>query len=218
MNGLKPIKDTLPVHEPDRNIQDALKITIISPSFGRFGGLESFVLTLTRGLVDAGQQVETLFKQTKDFKLGGDLSEAVKSSGLDARFCRRAGADLFRGIARSDVVHVQNPCPDVILMARALGKPVLINVINHSRGHGSARERLWHQCLKRGNRRFYISEFVRKSWEGPDRWPGSEVVFPVCALPEMTSPIPGRAGFCFVSRLIPNKGLEELLPAYAAAG
>jgi glycosyltransferase involved in cell wall biosynthesis len=160
------------------------------------------------------------FKRTRDFKLGADLQERITKSGVLTWFCNRGTTELWRAIRQADVVHVQNPCPDVVLMARLMGKPVLINVINHCRGGRSLHERLWKLCLRLGQRRLYISDFVRRTWEQSDRpWRNSQVVFPVCDLaPLEPLPVEQRRGFVFVGRWIENKGLEILVEAYAKSG
>jgi glycosyltransferase involved in cell wall biosynthesis len=105
-------------------------------------------------------------------------------------------------------------------MARLAGKPLLINVINHTRGGGGLYQRLWKLCLHLAHRRFYISDFVRRSWEQTTYpWIGSQVVFPICELSPLKSlPCESRSGFVFVARWIENKGLDTLVDAYASSG
>jgi glycosyltransferase involved in cell wall biosynthesis len=197
------------------------RIALISPSMGRFGGLESFVLTVAAGVAQVpGFAVELVFKRAGEFQLHEDLDGAIVSSGLSVRWVDKGSRELWAAIRSADVVHVQNPCPDVVLMAWLARKPLLINVINHTRGGGSLHQRLWKICLRLAHRRFYISEFVRRTWEQTEQaWSGSHVVFPICQLSEL-SPLPTkeRRGFVFLARWIENKGLDTLVEAYAKAG
>lgn len=197
------------------------RICIISPSMGRYGGLESFVLTVAATVAQVPDfAVEVVFKQAGNFELHDDLRKKIQESGLTVRFCARSSSTLLQAVLRADVIHLQNPCPDVALMARIAGKPLLINVINHTKGGRSLHQLLWKVCLHLAHRRFYISEFVRQSWEQTVKpWPRSQVVFPICELSDLP-PLPAeeRRGFVFVARWIENKGLDTLVEAYVRSG
>ena len=188
---------------------------------GRFGGLESFVLTVAMGVADIpGISVEVLFKKAGNFLLHDDLKQKIRASSVKVTFCSRSSRLLWYTLTRADLVHLQNPCPDVVLMTRLLGKPLLLNIINHTKDDGSLHQRIWRFCLYLAHRRFYISNFVRLSWEKSSRpRHGSQVVFPICELSHL-APLPTeqRSGFVFVARWIENKGLDILVEAYASAG
>lgn len=188
---------------------------------GRFGGLESFVLTVASGVAKLpGLTVEVVFKEAGPFSLHEDLRQRIQEAAVKTTFCSRSSLSLWRSILRADLVHVQNPCPDVVLMARLAGKPLLINVINHTQGCGGLHQILWRACLHLAQRRFYISDFVRRTWEQTKKpWTCSQVVFPICELSPLNPlPIEQRSGFVFVARWIENKGLDTLLEAYASSG
>ena len=188
---------------------------------GRYGGLEAFVLAVASGVSKLpGFTVAIVFKQAGAFFLHPDLQSRIKLSGVDTTFCRRSSYELWRSILSSDIVHLQNPCPDVSLMSRLAGKPLLTNVINHTLGGISFHKLLWKACLHMAHQRFYISNFVRKTWEQTIKpWPNSRVIFPVCELSSL-GPLPyeKRSGFVFVARWIENKGLDILVEAYARSG
>jgi glycosyltransferase involved in cell wall biosynthesis len=188
---------------------------------GQFGGLESFVLTVASGLVHASSlDAKVVFKKTSSFCLREELVSAISDLPVSASFCSRASFGLWRAVCRADLIHLQNPCPDVVLMALLARKPLLINVINHTRGEVSLHQFLWRVCLHLSHRRFYISDFVRRSWERTAiPWPRSKVVFPICTLSSL-DPLPPsqRRGFVFVARWIENKGLDILVEAYARSG
>ena len=187
---------------------------------GRYGGLEGFVLTVATAISKVpGFSVEIVFKQAGAFALHDDLQARIRDAGLKVEFCSKSSLGLWRAIRRADVVHLQNPCPDVVLMTRLAGKPLLINVINHLQTGRSLHQRLWKACLHFAHRRFYISEFVRRTWELTENpGQGSQVVFPVCQLsPLLPLPFEARKGFVFVGRWIENKGLDMLIEAYAKA-
>lgn len=192
---------------------------MVSPSMGRYGGMEAFSLTLVDAFtMESGLKAQLMFKRAGDFALADDLRGAVAGSAAPVRFCAKLSFDLVRAIWQADLVHVQNPCPDVVYLARLFRRPLLVNVINHLGEGRSLRQQLWRRGLRLADRRFYISEFVRRSWEGAKTWPRSQVVFPICELPEGSVPLAERKGFAFVSRWIPNKGIETLVEAYRLAG
>ncbi|HVU32061.1 MAG TPA: glycosyltransferase family 4 protein [Opitutaceae bacterium] len=195
-----------------------LRVAIISPSFGGFGGLEAFVLAIAAGLPPSPEiDVRVFFKETRGFIRTPTLQAAIAPLGDRVRFVARAGRDLLGAIAWADVVHAQNPSPDVVVLAKLLRRTLLINVINHRQPGRSLHHWLWRWALRQAVRRFYISDFVRQTWEGNIAWSGSRVVFPICELAEGMCPVAERRGFVFAARWIANKGLDTLIDAYAEA-
>ena len=201
--------------------RSALSVVLVSPSMGRYGGLEGFVLAVASGVSEVqGIKVDVVFKRAGAFDLHSDLESKIRQSGVQVRFCDKASWELWQVVRNADLVHLQNPCPDVVAFARMARKPLLISVINHFAGRGGLHEWLWRWCLRSAQQRFYISEFVRRTWEGTEvPLPGSQVVFPICDLSSLP-PLPNeqRKGFVFVGRWIENKGLDTLVEAYAQAG
>lgn len=196
-----------------------LRVVLVSPTFGGYGGMEAFALALLAGWRESpGIELRVAFKRTAQFALQDSLRAAVAPFGARVTFLERGSLALWRAVRGADLVHSFNPSPDTVLIARALRRPLLINVINHRRAGTTLRQRAWDLGLRAGARRFYISEFVRRSWEGPSAWPGSEVVFPICELATGELPADERRGFVFAARWIENKGLETLVEAYAQAG
>jgi glycosyltransferase involved in cell wall biosynthesis len=198
-----------------------MKVVLISPCMGSYGGMESFVLTVAAGVAKLpGFTVQVVFKEAGAFSLQENLRQKIWEAGVDVMFCRRSSFKLWQSVSRADLVHLQNPCPDVALMARLAGKPLLINVINHAQGGSGLHRRLWNACLHLAHRRFYISDFVRRTWERTEKpWPNSRVVFPICELAPLDPlPVGERSGFVFLARWIENKGLDTLVEAYARSG
>jgi glycosyltransferase involved in cell wall biosynthesis len=195
-----------------------LRVAIISPTFGGYGGMEASVLALARGLIGSPTtEVRLFFKMTSQFRLEPALAEAMAQLGSAVQVIRRGSTELRRAIAWAQVVQVQNPSPDVVLLAKLHRRPLLINVINHRPLRGSWRRLAWQFSLRCAERRFYISDFVRRSWEGAVCRPNSRVVFPFCELAGDPLPPEQRRGFVFAARWIANKGLDTLVDAYAQA-
>lgn len=195
-----------------------LRVALLSPSFGGYGGMEAFALAIAAGLPPTAElEVRVGFKRTRGFALQPELRTAAESLGARVSYIARGSLALGRMVRWADVVHSFNPSPDTVLAARLLHRPLLLNVINHRQPGTTLRQRLWSFCLRRGDRRLYISDFVRRTWEGAAVWPDSAVVFPICTLADQPSPPAARRGFVFVARWIANKGLDTLVEAYARA-
>ena len=193
-------------------------IVLVSPCMGSYGGLEAFVLAIASEINSTPSfSVEIILKKAGSFSLRDDLRDAIINSGVNVLFCRRSSFLLWDAIRRADLVHLQNLCPDVALLSRVASKPLLITVHARRKLGASIHQRLWNATLHLASQRFYISEFVRRTWERSfDPWPHSRVVHSICKLSSV-SPLPVhlRRGFVFVSRWIENKGLDILLEAYA---
>lgn len=195
-----------------------LRVAIVSPTFGAYGGMEAFVLAIARGLRGADDvEVKVFFKQARGFMLADPLAAAVRGLGVPVEFIARGGVSLVRAVAWADVVHGQNASPDAALAARLLQRPLLMTMHAHRWPGGSLRQRAWRWALGAADRRFFVSEFVRRTWEGEAPRAGSEVVFPICELAEGVKRPEARSGFVFVARWIPNKGVDTLVAAYAQA-
>jgi glycosyltransferase involved in cell wall biosynthesis len=196
-------------------------ILLVSPCMGSYGGLEAFVLAVASEINSTPYfSVEVILKKAGSFSLCDDLRDAISNSGVNVSFCPRFSILLLSAILRADLVHLQNLCPDVAGLARLARKPLLITVHARKRIGASIHQRLWSATLHLASQRFYISEFVRRTWERTfDPWPHSHVVHSICKLSSL-SPLPVhlRRGFVFVSRWIENKGLDILLEAYAQSG
>lgn len=196
-----------------------MRIAIISPTFGAYGGLEAFCLELARCLKTVpAVEVRLFFKRTARFALRPELQAAASRLGECVHFVDRGGLQLRAAIAWADVVHGQNLSPDVMLWAKIARRPLLFTVHAHRAAGRSWRQRLWDFCLRRADKRFYVSSFVRRTWEGATPWPNGEVVFPFCELANGSVPPTQRRGFVFAARWIANKGLDTLVEAYGQAG
>lgn len=180
--------------------------------------MEAFVLTILNGLSSTAElDVRVYFKQTAGFVLRPELAAALAPLGERVEIVERGSVALVRAIARADLVHAQNASPDVVCLAKLGCRPILMTLHAHRVAGHSWRQRLWDFCLRRANRRFFVSNFVRHTWEGGVPRPRSEVVFPICELAANPLAPAQRRGFAFAARWIPNKGVETLVEAYAKA-
>lgn len=195
-----------------------MRVVIVSPCFGVLGGIETFICALAKDLhAQPGVEVTLCFKKTKHFKFDPLLEKVARSTGAEVLFVERASRELAAAIRNADIVHCQNPCIDVALLAKLFRKRLVLTM--HSQRHRNLRPRevarriAWHMA----DRRWYNSEFNWNTWD-PERKKHSSARLPVVSsLPTGIVPIGARRGFVFVARWIPNKGIDFLVEAYAAA-
>jgi len=195
-----------------------LRVLLISPSFGVFGGMEAFVLAVAKYLAgDARVSVRVCFKKVKGFVPTAGFIKACQDNPADVKVVGRFSVALIQSISWAEIVHAQNAPPDVVLLSKLMNKFLVLTIHNWHRQGGSLRERLWTFSGRQAQRRWYNSQFVRGTWEGNRPWKDSSVVPTVSELPEGEVPVEERSGFVFAARWIPNKGLEVLIEAYRRA-
>jgi glycosyltransferase involved in cell wall biosynthesis len=195
-----------------------LRVLLVAPSQGRFGGLEAFMLALGESLREAAEfEARLCFKLVRDAAFSEELRARCDAAGVDYVVVPRASLALYRNLRWADIIHAQNPSPDIALGARWLGRPLVMTIINHQSGARSLHTRLWSLAVRMADERCYISDFVRRTWEPAGLRRHSQVMPAVSSLPAAPMVNWERAGFFFIGRWIANKGLEELLEAYVTA-
>ena len=196
-----------------------MRLLIASPSQGHYGGIEAFVFALAAAAQEwPGFEVQVCFKLVQGRPLRSDLEAEAAAWKFPVHFVRCAEARLLRLIAWSDVVHAQNTSPDILFPARFLGKKLVLTIHNWRRTRRNVLSFLRLAGARMAHRRWYNSRFVWDTWEPDRKWSGSDCVPTVCRFPETSRPAAERRGFLFIGRWIENKGIEELLTAYAQAG
>ena len=196
-----------------------LKVAIVSPSFGKFGGIESFVFALAHTLARSDEigSIVICFKRAGKFELGGLMERTIAESPIKVVIANPWSPEIHRVISGADIVHCQNPLADVAVFAALAGVP-LVQTIHNWRRTGFRPQiigRALAYALAR--RHWYNSDFVWDSWEPRGRRTTSGKPPLLSDLPTGIVPPEQRRGFLFVSRWIPKKGLETLLDAYQSA-
>ena len=195
-----------------------MNILIVSPSFGSYGGIEAFVCALARSLSKCSDTRVTLcFKKAHGFRLSRLLRDNAELSCDNVLYATKASLELWSIIRQADIVHCQNPCIDVSLFSKILRKPLVLTIHNYRKSTKGLWEASRTIAFLLANRRWYNSNFVWSTWEGPSRISSSEKLPVVSDLPEGVTPLECRKGFVFISRWIPNKGIGILVEAYARA-
>jgi glycosyltransferase involved in cell wall biosynthesis len=185
---------------------------------GAYGGIEAFVMTLADWLRrNTTHEVRVCLKLVAGRTVERALDASLASSGLDYSIVRRGSLGLLSSIRWADVVHGNNCSPDIVLLAKMSRKPVVVTVHNWFRGCTGLRNRVWYLCNRVADWRTYNSAFVLGTWEPRGASGASELMPTVSRLPTNQAPFAARKGFLFIARLIANKGLDDLLAAYASA-
>jgi glycosyltransferase involved in cell wall biosynthesis len=195
-----------------------VKLLIISPSQGHYGGIEAFVIALASAVESWPEiDLQVCFKLVQRLDLRNDLKTAASLLKCPVHYMPSGDLKLLRLTRWADIVHGQNTSPDIIFPARILNKWVVLTIHNWRRRRLGVRSLLWQLGAKLAHRRWYNSRFVWKTWEPGEKANGSDCVPTVCRFPRAWCPPAKRKGFLFVGRWIANKGIEDLVAAYARA-
>ncbi len=193
-----------------------IKVLIVSPCQGGYGGIEAFVLAIAEAARrDPEIEVQICLKRTKGAKVQPELKKMLGSE--DVLFCDRADLDLVNAVRGADVVHLQNASPDVVFLARLFRKPLALTIHNYMPRKMNAHRILWRLGAKCATERWYNSQFVWNTWEPREKSARSRKVPTVSKLPEGWRPPAERRGFAFIGRWIANKGIDTLVDAYEIA-
>ena len=192
-----------------------LQVLLLAPSYGDFGGVESFIFRLARTIdLSDDMEVTICFKRVAPFKLWKSLGDALEREPYRVVFVDRASRDLVRVIRAADVVHSQNPSLDTAAIAAVLRKPHVMT-LHGAREHAPRlRDRIANRLP---DRRLYGSDFTWDTWEPRGRRDGSDKLPYISDLPTGVIEPDRRRGFVFVSRWVPNKGVDVLVEAYDRA-
>lgn len=193
-----------------------IKVLIVSPCQGGYGGIEAFVLAVTEAVRrDPEMEVRICLKRTKGAKVQPDLKKMLGNE--DVLFCDRADLDLVNAVRWADVVHLQNASPDVVFLTKLFRKPLALTIHNYMPRKMNAHRLLWRLGAKLATERWYNSQFVWNTWEPNEKSPRSRKIPTVSKLPEGWTPPEERRGFAFIGRWIANKGIDTLVDAYEIA-
>ena len=200
-----------------------VKVAMMAPCLGKFGGIETFCLTLIEDLIRKGAIVRLLRKKVSGFQddqsIQNNESEIISTwTGEEAkRFTSQwvtpRDAEIKKAIQDCDLVHLHNPMIEGAWYAKKFSKPFVMTIYNWRRRGIHPRLLAWNWAVRQADRRWYISEFVWDSWERKRKKNSSRLPV-VSRMPkEETSP-DKRKGFLFIGRWVPNKGIRILLEAY----
>jgi len=202
-----------------------MKLLIISPTQGHFGGMEGFVIGLASAVSAWPEfELQVCFKLVGNLALQNDLKSAADSLPCPVHYLPSGDTRLFKLILWADIVHCNNTSPDIIFPSRLLRKKLILTIHNYRQRKMGIHSILWGMGAKLAHRRWYNSRFVWNTWEPGRKAMGSDCVptvhkdiVAVGGRPAGWCPPAERKGFLFMGRWIENKGIEELITAYARA-
>jgi glycosyltransferase involved in cell wall biosynthesis len=195
-----------------------MRILVAAPTFGVYGGIEVFAITLADWLrKNTAHDVRICFKVVAGCDVNAALESQCADLGVRYQFVRRGSRGLLADVRWADLVHSNTCSPDIALLSKLCGRPLVLTIHNWFRGRHGLRNHVWYLCNRLANCRTYNSQFVLRTWEPGGLRPNSELIPTVSRLPSVLVPVAERRGFFFIARLIENKGLDTLLQAYKAA-
>lgn len=200
-----------------------IRILMLAPCLGKFGGIETFCLTLIEDLVKREATVRLLRKRVDGFASDGSIERNEKEiwnswttnekTRFSSEYVDRGDSKIKDAIDLCDLVHLHNPMVEGVWWAKKRKISCVMTIYNWRRKGWHPRLLAWHWAVTRADRRWYISEFVWDSWE-KRRKEGSARLPVVSRMPAGEIPASERRGFLFLGRWIPNKGIRILLEAY----
>ncbi|MFD2826840.1 glycosyltransferase family 4 protein [Leeuwenhoekiella polynyae] len=194
------------------------KLLIIGPTHGVYGGMEAFMITIAEAASNWSEyEVRLCFKLVKNAHAESHLIEAASKGCKHVDFVDRGSLRLIKIISWADILHVQNTPPDVIFTAKLLSKKIILTIHNWRRTDNNIHTILWGYAAKLADKRWYNSHFVWNTWEPNVKLRTSDAFPTVSKLPDGFCAPSDRSGFIFLGRWIENKGIEEILKAYALA-
>jgi glycosyltransferase involved in cell wall biosynthesis len=180
--------------------------------------MEAFVIALALAAEKWPElELQVCFKLVGKRPVKDDLKAAASSLACPVHYVSSGDFALSKLIRWADVVHGQNTSPDIVFPARLFGKKLVLTIHNWRRRNLGVHSILWGAGMRLAHRRWYNSKFVWDTWEPRRKLKNSDCVPTVCRLPDTWCPPAGRKGFLFIGRWIANKGLEDLVIAYAQA-
>lgn len=192
-----------------------IRVLMVAPTPDEYGGIAAFTASIARQTLDSGSvDVRIVYRRPG----GGPISEKFQRDlavhGVPWRMMNGLDLRYLDDLLWADVINCHFPLLYATYPARILFKKLVVTVENRQMPcHGI----LFKLGLKLADARWYISDFVRKSWEGSEHWDQSAVIPAITKLPNAYVEPSERRGFFFVARWVPLKGLEQLVEAYARA-
>ena len=197
---------------------------MLAPCLGKFGGIETFCLTLIEDLIHRGASVRLLRKKVTGFQDDRSIQRNENEIRLSwteeenkrfaSQFVSPRDAVIKSAIRESDLVHLHNPMVEGLWYAKKFNKSCVMTIYNWRRKGIHPRLLAWRWAVSQADRRWYISEFVWDSWEKNRRQASARLPV-VSRMPQGETSPEKRKGFLFIGRWVPNKGIRILLEAYS---
>jgi len=183
-----------------------------------YGGIEAFMIAIANAAVTWPEfDVKVCYKLVSKKNETEHLKTMTNLPSDAVYFVHKGSKELMKLVRWADVIHAQNMPPDVVFPAFLLKKKIYLTVHNRKRKSSfrSLRQFIWCIMIRLADKRWYNSNYVWNTWEPGRKRRNSACVPTVCQLSQGCVPIQKRQGFIFIGRWIKNKGIEEIIKAYA---
>jgi glycosyltransferase involved in cell wall biosynthesis len=192
------------------------KLLIIGSSQGFYGGIEAFMISIAEAAMRWPEfEVKLCFKLIKGAQVDESLANLAEKKCPNVFYVRRGSIKLAKIIFDSNILHIQNAPPDIIIFGRLMFKKLLLTIHHRRQPRISFHNIIWSLSIKLAHQRWYNSNFVWNTWEQKNKSIKSKCIPTIGRLPMMRYSKKDRKGFIFIGRWIKNKGIEEILRAYA---
>lgn len=192
-----------------------LRILMVAPSDGSFGGVEVYTAAIARDVLDSAScEVRVVYRLPESQPVLDSLRRGLEKFRISWRVMRVPDFQYLKDLLWADVVHCHFPVVYATYPARLLGKTLIVT-IEAKRNPIHGRRFRW--GLNLAHAQWYISKFVAKTWGVRSFDEDRRIVPATSDLPTAYVPPSSRKGFFFIARWIPEKGLEQLVEAYATA-
>ena len=201
--------------QPSMSKKRRVRVLMVAPTPDEYGGIAAFTASIARQTLDCGEvDVRVVFRRPGRGSIREKFKRDIGAHDIPWRMMDGLDFQYFKDLMWADVVNCHFPLVYATFPARLLFKKLVVTVENkQAPGH-----KPWFKLgLKLAHARWYISSYVRKTWEGDDHWEHSIVVPAITKLPDGWCSPEKRSGFFFIARWVPLKGLEQLIEAYASA-
>ena len=192
---------------------------ICGSSQGEYGGIEAVMLTLADYLqTNTPIRCMLALKLVRGATLSNTLRGFLEQNPVQYAVVGKLDRKLLKLILWADVIHTQNVPPDIVFLAKLLGKPIISTTHNYRSSRFSPHNLLWKLGNLLCDSVTFNSRFVSKTWKTAPSYNRRFRVIPtVSHLPKFQETSSPRSGFVFIARWIPNKGADLLIKAYEKA-
>jgi glycosyltransferase involved in cell wall biosynthesis len=174
-----------------------------------------YTAAIARDVLDSGAcEVRVVYRVPRSTPLHESLAKGLAKFSVPWRAISMLDFQYLKDLLWADVIHCHFPVIYATYPARLLGKKLIVTIEAKRKPQHGLRFLLG---LKLAHAQWYISKFVAETWNARRFDEDCRIIPATSDLPSTHVPPASRRGFFFIARWIPEKGLEQLVEAYAKA-